>query len=60
MANRKYVRYSLVADFGQVNEQYENYREAYRSYCQERRHNNPATLYGFNEQGDVSVIFSHD
>jgi len=58
MAKRKYVRYQLVADCGQVNNDYENYKSAYHDYCKEVRHGHAATLYGFDEQDNISVIFS--
>ena len=52
---KKYVLYRLVADFGEVNEESENYREMFSKY---HRQDAPKTLYGINEQGDVSVIMS--
>jgi len=55
MAKRKYVRYTLHADFGNIQEQFEDYREAFKRY---RLTESPKTLYAFNEQGDISVIFS--
>jgi len=58
MYQKKYVRFNLVADMGQVNEDFENYREAYRNYCRQARLNHPATLYGISEEGEVSVIKS--
>ena len=58
MYKRKYVRYTLVADFGQVNEEYEKYREAYSDYCKQVRYGSPATLYGISEEGGISVIKS--
>ena len=51
----KYKIYQLVADFGEVNEEYNNYKEAFSKY---QRQETPKTLYGINEQGDISVIFS--
>lgn len=58
MTKRKYVRYTLVADCGQVQENYENYPEASRAYWLQYRRGNPATLYGFDSQGGASVIRS--
>lgn len=55
MAKRKYVRYSIVADFGAVNESTESYREAFSKY---QRQDSPKTMYGYTEQGDIDVIFS--
>lgn len=53
---KKYVSYQLVADFGEVNELYYDYCEAFRAY---QRKDEPKTLYGLTEQNDVSVIFSN-
>lgn len=53
--NRKYVRYQLVAEFGTINEESENYHEIATKYF---RTDAPKTLYGITEQGDFSVIFS--
>ena len=55
MAKRKYVRYTLEADFGNIQEQFESYREAFTRY---QLSESPKTLYAFDEQGDISVIFS--
>jgi len=55
MAKRKYVRYTLEADFGNIQEQFENYSEAFTRY---QLTESPKTLYAFDEQGDISVIFS--
>lgn len=55
MAKRKYVRYTLEADFGNIQEQFENYREAFTRY---QLTESPKTLYAFDEQGDGLVIFS--
>ena len=52
---RKYVRYQVLADFGQVNENLENYSEAFAKY---QRQDSPKTMYGFDDQGNPSVIFS--
>lgn len=51
----KYKVFRLVADYGEVNEEFYNYREAFRKY---QRTCTPKTLYGTNEQGEISVIFS--
>jgi hypothetical protein len=55
MAKRKYVRYTVVADFGTVNYQTENYMDAFSKY---QRADAPKTMYGFDEQDSVDVIFS--
>ena len=55
MAKRKYVRYTVVADFGIVNYQTESYRDAFRKY---QRTDAPKTMYGFDEQDSVDIIFS--
>ena len=55
MAKRKYVRYTVVADFGEVNYQTESYRDAFSKY---QRTDVPKTMYGFDEQDNVDVIFS--
>jgi len=52
---KKYVRFQLVADLGEVSEDFESYREAFRKY---HRTDAPKTLYGFTEEGEISVIFS--
>lgn len=57
MAKRKYVRYTVVADFGIVNYQTESYRDAFRKY---QRADAPKTMYGFDEQDSVDVIFSKE
>lgn len=51
----KYVRFQLNSDFGEVNEDFESYKEAFRKY---HRTDSPKTLYGFTEEGEISVIFS--
>lgn len=53
---RKYVIYQLVAEYGEVNENFEDYSEAFRKY---QRQDEPKTLYGYNEEGEPSVIFSN-
>ena len=55
MAKRKYVRYTVVADFGEVNYQTASYRDALSKY---QRTDAPKTMYGFDEQDNVDVIFS--
>ena len=55
MSKRKYSYYILVADFGQVDETIENYRDAFSSYHSVE---SPKTLYGVDEWGNVDVIFS--
>ena len=55
---KRYLSFSLVADDGQVNEVYYDYREAYSAYCKEIRYGHSATLYGNTVEGDIRVIFS--
>ena len=57
MTKRKYVRYTVVADFGIVNYQTESYRDAFRKY---QRTDAPKTMHGFDEQDSVDVIFSKE
>lgn len=55
MKSRKYVYYILMADFGEIDEVYWSYREACSKFghCDE-----PKTLYGVDDNGKPSVIFS--
>lgn len=55
MTKKKYVRYTVVADFGTVNYQTESYTDAFSKY---QRAEAPKTMYGFDEQDNVNVIFS--
>jgi hypothetical protein len=55
MANRKYVRYTLVSEYGNIQEEFEVYRDALTRY---QVTESPKTLWGIAEQGDMSVIFS--
>ena len=55
MTKRKYVRYTVIADFGAVNYQTESYKDAFSKY---QRTDAPKTMYGFDEQDNVDVIFS--
>ena len=55
MSKRKYSYFTVVADFGTVDEQYEDYNEA---FCKYQRQDAPKTMYGHDEQGSISVIFS--
>lgn len=55
MSKNKYEVYEVLADFGQVNETYYSYREAFSKY---QRQDTPKTMYGIDEQGGVHVIFS--
>ena len=52
---KKYNLYILVADFGEVNEESNNYKEIFSKY---QRQGTPKTLYGIDEQGNTSVIMS--
>jgi hypothetical protein len=60
MAKRKrmYESYNVVADFGQVNEDFCDYRLAYEAYCKQRRYQHPATLFGRTFEGEIRVIRS--
>lgn len=53
--NRKYEIYQVVGDFGTINEELNDYRDAFSLY---QRTDSPKTLYGITSQGDISVIFS--
>lgn len=55
---KRYLSFNLVADDGQVNEVYYDYRDAYSAYCKEIRYGHSATLYGNTVEGDIRVIFS--
>ena len=55
MAKRKYSIYQVHADFGELYEETQSYREAFRTY---QKASIPKTMYGITEQGDVTVIFS--
>jgi hypothetical protein len=55
MAKKKYVRYTVIADFGTVNYQTERYMDA---FCKYQMTATPKTMYGFDEQDNASVIFS--
>ena len=55
MTKRKYVRYTVVADFGTVNYHTESYRYAFSKY---QKIDAPKTMYGFEEQDNAYVIFS--
>ena len=54
MSKRKYTIYQAINDSG-TNEQTENYQEAFGIY---QRSDAPATMYGIDEQGEMSVILS--
>lgn len=56
MKSKKYVRYTLIADFGETQESFECYREAFSAY---QKCDGCKTLYGFDEQDSPSVIMSH-
>ncbi len=55
MAKRKYSIYQVHADFGELYEETQSYRDAFRTY---QKASIPKTMYGITEQGDVTVIFS--
>lgn len=55
---RKYESYNVVADFGQVDEVFYDYRSAYEEYCKQRMHQRPATLYGITFDRKPIVIRS--
>lgn len=52
---KRYSRYQLIADFGEVCNDYERYNDAFIAY---QKQNAPKTLYGYDEQGNPNVIFS--
>ena len=52
---RKYVRYTVIAYFGDVHYETESYKDAFKKYSHA---DSPKTLYGFDEQDDANVIFS--
>lgn len=53
MAKRKYDYYTLATELDETT--FESYQEAFSAYNKEE---DSATLYGTDEQGDVSVIMS--
>lgn len=55
MSKRKYVRYTVVADFGAMVYHTECYRDAFSTY---QKTDTPKTMYGFDEQDNVFVICS--
>lgn len=55
---RKYMSYNLVADYGQVNEEFADYKNAYSAYCIQARYGRAETLYGRTIDGEMRVIFS--
>ena len=55
MDKLKYVEYIMHANFGNVCVKTECYSEAFSKYKQTEI---PKTLYGIDNQGSVSVIFS--
>jgi hypothetical protein len=56
MTKKKYVRYTVIADFGTVNYETESYKDAFSKYQRSER---PKTMYGFDEQDNISVILSN-
>ncbi len=50
---KKYSIYQLHANYGEVQEEFFNYREAFKRYNQVKR---PKTLFGITESGEISVI----
>lgn len=59
MAQRKYSYYVLVTDYW-VDEIFEKYADAFSEYQKQVRYGHSATLFGVTEEGEISVIFSHD
>lgn len=55
MAKRKYQLYRVLADYGEVNEEYQTYKEAFSKY---QRQDAPKTMYGITEQGDVQLVLA--
>ena len=54
----KYVRYQVVADFGEYTEDFENYRQAFSEFHKKVRYGSAATLYGISLEEEFSVILS--
>lgn len=52
---KKYNRYQIVADFGEVCNDYEKYSDAFKDY---QKREEPKTLYGITLEGEYRVIFS--
>lgn len=55
---RRYISYLLIADDGQVNEDYTDYRVAVSNYFKALRYNQSATLYGRTIEGEMRVIYA--
>ena len=55
MSKRKYVYFILMADFGKIDETFWSYKEAFTKYSHCEK---PKTLYGVDDNGKPSVIFS--
>ena len=55
MAKKKCVSYTVITDFGTVNYQTESYKDAFSKYQSTKA---PKTMYGFDEQDNVNLIFS--
>ena len=55
MSKRKYVRYTVVADFGTTVYHTECYIDAFSTY---QKTDVPKTMYGFDEQDTIFVICS--
>jgi len=55
---RRYISYLLVADDGQVNEDFSNYRVAVSNYFKALRYGQSATLYGRTIEGEMRVIYA--
>lgn len=55
---RRYTSYLLVANDGQVNEDYYDYRVAVSNYFKALQNGQSATLYGRSIEGEMRVIYA--
>lgn len=52
---KKYIIYQLHANYGELQQEFYNYREAFKRYHQVKK---PKTLFGFTDDGKINVILS--
>lgn len=52
---RKYQLYRVLADDGEVNEEYQIYKEAFSKY---QRQDAPKTMYGITKQGNIEMVLA--
>ena len=52
---RKYQLYRVLADDGEVNEEYQTYKEAFSKY---QRQDAPKTMYGITKQGNMELVLA--